>query len=54
MYVALVLNGFVPISRRQVFEKIRHLMSPVMPFANLPDTHESPFNAEEAKFYGFT
>ena len=26
--------------RRQVFEKIRHLASPVMPFASLPDTHK--------------
>ena len=28
MYVARVRNGFVPASRRQVFEKIRHLVSP--------------------------
>lgn len=38
MYVARVRNGFVPASRRQVFDKIRHLASPMMPFANLPDT----------------
>ena len=38
VYVARVRNGFVPTSRRQVFEKICHLVSPVMPFANLPDT----------------
>jgi DNA ligase D-like protein (predicted ligase) len=46
MYVARVRNGFVPASRRQVFEKIRHLVSPVMPFANLPDTHKSRWGDE--------
>jgi bifunctional non-homologous end joining protein LigD len=46
MYVARVRNGFVPASRRQVFEKIRHLVSPEMPFANLPDTHKSRWGDE--------
>ena len=46
MYVARVRNGFVPASRRQVFEKTRHLVSPVMPFANLPDTHKSRWGDE--------
>lgn len=46
MYVARVRNGFVPASRRQVFEKIRHFLSPVMPFANLPDTHKSRWGDE--------
>ena len=32
--------------RRQVFEIIRHLVSPVMPFANLPDTHKSRWGDE--------
>src|SRR5713101_9580022 len=41
MYVARVRNGFVPASRRQVFERIRHLTSLVMPFVNLPDEHPS-------------
>jgi ATP-dependent DNA ligase len=41
VYVARVRNGFVPASRRQAFEKIRHLVSPTMPFVNLPDTHKS-------------
>jgi DNA ligase D-like protein (predicted ligase) len=40
VYVARVRNGFVPASRRQVFEKIRPLASPTMPFVNLPDTHK--------------
>jgi ATP-dependent DNA ligase len=46
MYVARVRNGFLPASRRQVFEKIRHLVSPTMPFANLPDTHKSRWSDE--------
>ncbi len=40
-YVARVRNGFVPASRRQVFEKIRGLVSQTMPFVNLPDEKES-------------
>ncbi len=40
-YVARVRNGFVPASRRQVFERIRGLISPTMPFVNLPDEHPS-------------
>jgi DNA ligase D-like protein (predicted ligase) len=46
MYVARVRNGFVPASRRQVFERIRDLVSPTMPFANLPDTHKSRWGDE--------
>lgn len=46
LYVARVRNGFVPASRRQVFEKIRHLVSPTMPFANLPDTHKARWGDE--------
>jgi len=46
VYVARVRNGFVPASRRQVFEKIRHLVSPTMPFVNLPDTHKSRWSDE--------
>jgi len=46
MYVARVRNGFVPASRRQVFEKIHHLISPAIPFANLPDTHKSRWGDE--------
>jgi ATP-dependent DNA ligase len=46
VYVARVRNGFVPASRRQVFEKIRHLASPTMPFVNLPDTHKSRWGDE--------
>lgn len=39
VYVARVRNGFVPASRREVFEKIRGLVSEKMPFVNLPDEH---------------
>jgi bifunctional non-homologous end joining protein LigD len=46
VYVARVRNGFVVASRRQVFEKIRHLVSPIMPFVNLPDTHKSRWGDE--------
>ena len=46
MYVARVRNGFVTASRRQVFEKICHLASSKMPFANLPDTHKSRWGDE--------
>src|SRR5229473_5458645 len=46
IYVARVRNGFVPASRRQVFEKIRHLASPTVPFVNLPDTHKSRWGDE--------
>src|SRR6516225_8373463 len=46
IYVARVRNGFVPALRRQVFEKIRHLVSTTMPFANLPDTHKARWGDE--------
>jgi ATP-dependent DNA ligase len=46
VYVARVRNGFVPASRRQVFEKIRSFVSPTMPFVNLPDTHKSRWGDE--------
>ncbi len=46
VYVARVRNGFVPASRHQVFEKIRPLVSPTMPFVNLPDTHKSRWGDE--------
>jgi DNA ligase D-like protein (predicted ligase) len=39
VYVARVRNGFVPASRREVFAKIRGLLSNKMPFVNLPDEH---------------
>src|SRR5882724_11753442 len=41
IYVARVRNGFVPASRRQVFEKIRSLVVAECPFVNLPETHRS-------------
>ncbi len=41
VYVARVRNGFVPASRRQLFEKLRSLVKPECPFANLPESHRS-------------
>lgn len=46
VYVARVRSGFIPPSRRLVFEKIRPLVSPTMPFVNLPDTHKSRWGDE--------
>jgi len=34
-------TGFVPASRRDVFEKLRGLASPACPFVNLPDKRPS-------------
>ena len=53
MYVARTRNGFVPASRRQVFSKLQHLVTPECPFVNLPETKKSRFgeelNAEKMK-----
>jgi len=37
IYVARVRAGFVPATRRQVFERLRSLNVPQCPFANLPE-----------------
>jgi DNA ligase D-like protein (predicted ligase) len=53
MYVARTRNGFVPASRRQVFSKLKHLVTLTCPFMNLPETRRSRFgeelNAEKMK-----
>lgn len=53
MYVARTRNGFVPASRRQVFSKLKHLVTSACPFVNLPETRRSRFgeelNAEKMK-----
>jgi len=53
MYVARTRNGFVPASRRRVFSKLKHLVTPACPFVNLPETRRSRFgeelNAEKMK-----
>jgi ATP-dependent DNA ligase len=41
VYVARVRNGFVPTSRRQVFEKLQFLVIPECPFVNPPEKHRS-------------
>ena len=40
IYVARVRSGFVPASRRQVFARLKPLLIPKCPFANLPETHK--------------
>ncbi len=53
MYVARTRNGFVPAFRREVFSKLKHLVTPACPFVNLPETRRSRFgeelNAEKMK-----
>ena len=46
VYVARTRNGFVPASRRQVFSKLKHLVTPTCPFVNLPETRRSRFGEE--------
>jgi DNA ligase D-like protein (predicted ligase) len=38
IYAARVRAGFVPATRREVFDKIKHLKTPKCPFSNLPET----------------
>jgi bifunctional non-homologous end joining protein LigD len=40
IYVARVRNGFVPASRRQVFARLKPLLTPKSPFVNLPERHK--------------
>jgi bifunctional non-homologous end joining protein LigD len=40
-YVARIRNGFVPASRRKVFEKLRPLVRVECPFVNLPETRQA-------------
>jgi ATP-dependent DNA ligase len=40
IYVARVRNGFVPATRRMVFEKLKQLVRSDCPFVNLPETHK--------------
>src|SRR5215469_16380291 len=40
IYGARVRNGFVPASRRQVFEKLKAFVMSKCPFANLPEKHK--------------
>jgi DNA ligase D-like protein (predicted ligase) len=41
VYVARTRNGFVPASRRQLFEKLKPLAISKCPFVNLPEKHRS-------------
>jgi len=40
IYVARVRNGFVPATRRMMFERLKPLVRPECPFVNLPQTHK--------------
>lgn len=40
IYVARVRNGFVPASRHQIFARLKPLLTPKCPFANLPETYK--------------
>jgi DNA ligase D-like protein (predicted ligase) len=40
IYVARTRNGFIPASRRPVFEKLRPLVVPECPFVNLPESRK--------------
>jgi bifunctional non-homologous end joining protein LigD len=46
MYVARTRNGFVPASRRQLFSRLKPLVTETCPFANLPDKRKSRFGEE--------
>jgi ATP-dependent DNA ligase len=41
VYVARIRNGFVPASRRAVFQRLRPLVMPECPFVNLPETRKA-------------
>jgi ATP-dependent DNA ligase len=41
VYVARTRNGFVPASRRRLFEKLRPLVIRECLFVNLPETHKA-------------
>jgi DNA ligase D-like protein (predicted ligase) len=41
IYVARTRNGFVPASRRSVFQRLRPLTAEKCPFANLPETRKA-------------
>jgi ATP-dependent DNA ligase len=41
IYVARTRNGFVPASRRSVFQRIRDLKTEECPFTNLPETRKA-------------
>jgi bifunctional non-homologous end joining protein LigD len=45
MYAGRVRAGLVPASRREVFEKLRPLVTPSCPFANLPEKGKSRWGA---------
>ena len=44
IYAAKVRNGFVPALRREVWQKLKRLETPLCPFANLPEKKRTQFS----------
>ena len=44
IYDAKVRNGFVPRLRREVWQKLKRLETPLCPFANLPEKKRTQFS----------
>jgi hypothetical protein len=44
IYAAKVRNGFVPRLRREVWQKLKRLETPLCPFANLPEKKRTQFS----------
>jgi bifunctional non-homologous end joining protein LigD len=42
IYAARVRAGLVPATRREVFERLKHLRTPKCPFVNLPEPVADP------------
>ncbi len=40
IYVAKIKNGFVPLIRREIFEKLKTQVIAKCPFVNLPESHK--------------
>ena len=40
IYVAKIKNGFVPLTRREIFEKLKKSVIAKCPFVNLPESHK--------------
>jgi DNA ligase D-like protein (predicted ligase) len=40
IYVAKIKNGFVPLTRRELFEKLKKMVAVRCPFVNLPESHK--------------
>jgi ATP-dependent DNA ligase len=43
LFAGKVRNGFVPLLRREVYQRLKHLETDVCPFANLPERKRTPW-----------